>query len=70
MEETMNQTCKHLRAKAMFIPTFAPPAADEVAEYQERPSHCWCNCTMTETGPDDRPVGRQRCNASRPCFEE
>jgi hypothetical protein len=33
-------------------------------------SHCWCNCTMSEVGPDDRAVGTTACDSSRSCFEE
>lgn len=69
----MNTThaCKHLRTKAMFIPALAehsgqsPESADE-----HQTAHCWCNCTLTETGPDDGPVGFKRCVASRSCFED
>lgn len=31
--------------------------------------HFWCNRTLTVAGPDDRPAGRNICNASRRCFE-
>ncbi len=62
--------CRKLRSKSMFI-----PALDDVAPAQPDPnalrsSHCWCNRTLTETGPDDRPVGPDVCNSSRPCFED
>ena len=61
--------CKHLRTKSMFIPVVAE--ATEVKDNLTGPSpHCWCNCTMTETGPDDQPVNHERCDSSRSCFEE
>ena len=60
--------CKHLRTKSMFITASTPEAQDEPAN--QHPPHCWCNCTLTETGPDDRAVGHQVCQPSRPCFEE
>jgi hypothetical protein len=54
----------------MFVPALAQNATAEPDEEFDRSSHCWCNCTLTETGPDDRPVGFEICNPSRPCFEE
>jgi hypothetical protein len=54
----------------MFIPALADEASgDDSAEFSHSP-HCWCNCTLTETGPDDRLVGIQQCNSARSCFEE
>ena len=56
----------------MYIPALARPAvppAGETAE-PELSSPCWCNCTMTETGPDDRPVGKLACRTGRPCFAD
>lgn len=62
--------CKHLRTKAMFIPALAQEsAANPDAAGHSDTSPCWCNCTLTETGPDDRPVGHQVCQPTRPCFE-
>ena len=61
-------TCKNLRAKTMFISTVNEPETD--AHAGSCSHHCWCNCTLTEVGPDDRPVGGQICTPSRPCFEE
>jgi hypothetical protein len=61
--------CKHLRTKSMFIPALA-----NATEVEDNPTghsqHCWCNCTLTETGPDDQPVSNNRCCSSRSCFEE
>jgi hypothetical protein len=66
----MPACCKHLRTKKMFIPV---PAATELRE-REQPSEgtspCWCNRTLTETGPDDRPVNPDICRLDRECFEE
>lgn len=64
------RVCKHLRTKKMFIPAqaeeaFAPPGQEAAHD-----SHCWCNCTLTEAGPDDRPVALHMCHDARPCFEE
>ncbi len=61
--------CRHLRNKSMFIPALAedPPADPEASE---RSGHCWCNRTLTETGPDDRPVGTRTCSPARSCFED
>ncbi len=62
--------CKNLRTKKMFIPAladeaFAPPT-DEVGHE----CHCWCNATLTATGPDDQPVGLYVCTPTRTCFED
>ena len=62
--------CKHLRTKKMFIPALAHEAFAEDSAGQHDPAHAWCNCTLTETGPDDRPVGSERCTSARSCFEE
>jgi hypothetical protein len=64
--------CKHLRTKSMYIPALAQAAPSEGPEQvsSQAYSHSWCNCTLTETGPDDRPVGPERCRAGRDCFRE
>ena len=32
-------------------------------------SHCWCNCTMTEVGADDRLVSFRGCTSpERTCY--
>jgi hypothetical protein len=53
----------------MYIPALADQAFNENSEEGGHSNHCWCNCTLTETGPDDRPVGPQICNSPRSCFE-
>jgi hypothetical protein len=62
--------CKHLRAKSMFTAARSVEASAQPDLHALRSSHCWCNCTLTETGPDDRPVGPDVCHPARPCFEE
>jgi hypothetical protein len=65
-----DDSCRHLRTKAMFVPA---PAGDDAPPEQPPPtggSHCWCNCTLSETGPDDRPAGPEVCHPPRACFEE
>jgi hypothetical protein len=62
--------CKHLRTKSMFIPALANPIAGSPEAQQSHSAHYWCNCTATETGPDDGPVGPERCQCSRKCFED
>jgi len=62
--------CKHLRTKSMFIPALAQELAANPEEQSTRSAHYWCNCTVTETGPDDCPVGPQRCQPSRQCYEQ
>ncbi len=62
-------TCRHLRTKKMFIPALADEGSANEPEYGHS-AHCWCNCTLTETGPDDQWVGADACKNSRPCFEQ
>jgi hypothetical protein len=62
--------CKHLRTKSMFIPAVAQELASKPEGQFNHSAHYWCNCTVSETGPDDNPVGPQRCQTSRQCFEE
>jgi hypothetical protein len=54
----------------MFVPALADATPPEGEDILARSSHCWCNLTLSETGPDDRPVGPEICKTSRPCFEE
>ncbi len=62
--------CRHLRAKNMFVPALAQPGDDQPPTQPPPSAHFWCNCTLTETGPDDKPVGSERCHSLRSCFEE
>lgn len=62
--------CKNLRTKAMYIPALAQNAFEGQDQEPSHSPHCWCTCTLTEVGPDDRPVGVQMCTGSRSCFEE
>ena len=64
------QLCKYLRTKKMFIPAQANEAFLEDDGESAHSSHCWCNCTLTEAGPDDRAVNPQNCKPGRACFEE
>jgi len=52
----------------MYIPALAAQTQSETAEPSARFSHYWCNCTLTETGPDDKAVGPDRCQPTRSCF--
>lgn len=54
----------------MYIPALARPLEGEAEPLRGDSHHCWCNCTLTETGPDDRAVHPERCVSSRSCFEE
>ncbi len=65
-----SNSCRHLRAKHMFIPALAQASQEQHPGQPAASAHCWCNCTLTETGPDDKPVGPERCQPGRPCFEE
>jgi len=62
--------CRNLRTKKMFIPALEDEALVPNETESGHASHFWCNCTMTETGPDDRPVGNGVCKKERRCFEE
>ncbi len=61
--------CAHLRTKKMFIAALADQTFKEPEEEFGHACHCWCNKTMSETGPDDGPVGPQACSRQRECFE-
>lgn len=52
----------------MYIEATPEAALAEPEEFS--PTHFWCNLTQTPVGPDDRPVGQDRCNSCRSCFEE
>jgi hypothetical protein len=62
--------CKYLRTKKMYIPAQAHEVFESHGDQNSNSCHWWCNCTLTEVGPDDRPVGLEVCTSSRPCFEE
>lgn len=66
----LSAQCKNLRSKSMFIPALAQGDGSDPHPDRSQSSHCWCNCTLCETGPDDQPVGPQVCRPGRPCFEE
>ncbi len=62
--------CKHLRSKSMYIPALNPDGGAVRSREELARSHCWCNCTLTETGPDDHQVGAEVCDPARSCYEE
>jgi hypothetical protein len=62
--------CQHLRTKKMYITALAHEAFTEGTDENAHSAPCWCNKTMSETGPDDRVVGARVCSRSRSCFEE
>lgn len=62
--------CKNLRTKSMFIPALTDQGANEQADDSSHSPHCWCTCTLSETGPDDQQVGIQVCKENRSCFEQ
>ena len=62
--------CRNLRTKKMFIPALAHEAFSGESDELGHSPHCWCACTQTETGPDDRAVGTSACTKDRSCFEE
>jgi hypothetical protein len=62
--------CRHLRTKKMFIPAQAEEVFATAENGFENCGHCWCNRTLTETGPDDKQVQLDVCRPGRSCFEE
>ena len=65
-----SHVCKHLRTKQLYIPEEADKVfAQENGKFSHS-SPCWCNRTLTVTGPDDKPAGVQICSPTRSCFEE
>ena len=65
-----HRVCQFLRNKSMYIPALEESSSAENVSQTGHSHHCWCNCTLTEVGPDDRPVGNEVCNTTRTCFEE
>ncbi len=65
-----SHVCKHLRAKKMFIPALADKMFAQEDQAFTDTSHCWCNRTLTEVGPDDKQVSLPGCSSARSCFEE
>ncbi|HXI84409.1 MAG TPA: hypothetical protein VNL17_10010 [Verrucomicrobiae bacterium] len=63
--------CKYLRTKKMFVPAHEAEALAETAEAGvEADAFYWCNCTLSELGPDDKPAHLRACTLGRPCFRE
>ena len=63
--------CKYLRTKKMFVPEHEAQALTETAEAGvEADAFYWCNCTLSELGPDDKPAHLRACTFGRPCFKE
>ncbi len=63
-------TCRNLRNKGMYVPGLVEDPSRETGEQEQRSSHCWCNLSLTEVGPDDKPVGPAVCKPTRSCFEK
>jgi len=53
----------------MFVPGHEAEALSVQAELGAEPFY-WCNHTLSETGPDDRPAHVRTCIPGRKCFEE
>lgn len=53
----------------MFIGKTPEQAFAEKKIEEATPCHVWCNRTQSVVGVDDRPVGKNVCNATRSCFE-
>ncbi len=52
----------------MYIPGLSDAAGAE-PDAPGASGHCWCNRTLTETGPDDQPVSPGLCHTGRSCFD-
>lgn len=64
--EPLQPICRHLRSKAIYMAGQMEPPADME---QTGSGHCWCNHTAHLFGPDNQPVDRRGCDASRTCYE-
>jgi len=60
--------CRHLRSKGMYVTGLIEPQHDPIAPMGD--GHCWCNHTQHVMGPDQAMVDRQKCDASRACYEK
>jgi hypothetical protein len=65
-----SNVCQHLRTKQLYIPEQAEAVFARQDDSFTHSGHCWCNRTLTETGPDDRQVSLPLCSPQRECFEE
>ena len=66
----MNQNlCKYLRTKKLYTEATPEEAFADKEVHELTPCHYWCNLTQTVVGPDDGPVHKQTCNATRSCFQ-
>jgi hypothetical protein len=61
--------CRHLRTKSMYLGRTTEEAFAQKKIEEATPCHVWCNRTQSVVGVDDRPVGKNVCNSTRPCFE-
>jgi hypothetical protein len=53
----------------MYLGKTHEEAFAEKKTEEATPCHVWCNRTQSAVGVDDRPVGKNICNAIRSCFE-
>jgi hypothetical protein len=54
----------------MYVTTRPEEVLERNDDESASSCHCWCNRTLTLTGPDDRPAHKGACHSSRSCFEE
>lgn len=60
--------CRHLRTKALYVPTEADQAfADEASESSD--GIYWCSLTQDQFGVDDQAALPATCRPGRSCFE-
>lgn len=63
------EICRHLRTKKIYIPAQAGEAFSQPSEPVGGSSHCWCNRTQAETGPDDWLASPEYCKPGRKCHQ-
>ena len=68
MKTTNLSTCRHFRAKRMYVPDLVVGAVNS-PEASRPTCHCWCTQTMIQLGPDERHVTEAGCaDPGRTCY--
>ncbi|MBU1677757.1 MAG: hypothetical protein KJ799_05990 [Bacteroidetes bacterium] len=66
MQRVIKSDCKHLKTKKSFIHVINDPGSWRTNKSST--SQYWCAKTMGVTGPDDKLVEPEGCQAHRRCF--
>lgn len=67
-EPLATELCRHFRYKQLYYETGAAPADGGAVKL--RTTHCWCNLTQREFGPDDEVVDVDDCVNGRGCYRQ